>query len=101
RLRPADRHEQRPRAGKQVLLASAADLADEADSPTVDVRLDVTLEEASLPGLDHSGEDKVLSGGAGDLDRAMGALLGRHPPDPQHVVVIGASKRPGVDGDRV
>jgi hypothetical protein len=64
------------RAGEQVLLASAADLADEADPPAIDVRLDVTLEEAPLPGLDHTGEDKVLPGGAGDLNRAMGPFSG-------------------------
>ena len=86
---------------EQRALGDAADLADEADALAIDVRGDLALEERLLAGLDDPGQDERHAGGTGRRDRAVRALLGSHPPDPQQVVVLVLAKRPRPHVDRV
>ena len=88
RLLPADRHQQRARAGERRALERPADLTEEADTIAVDVRRDLAVEEVLLARLDDAGEHERHAGRARRGDRAVRPLLGGHPADPEHVVLL-------------
>lgn len=59
----------------------SGDLADVADLPAVDVRLDAFAEVVLLAGLHRSGEHKRAAGQARRLDRAVVERSPEHPGD--------------------
>ena len=92
RLGPADRVDQRLGTGEQVELVAAADLAD-VDGIRPEQRLDALGEVAALGRLPHLGRQQdPPPGRPGDGDRAVGALVGMHPPEEQDVPSVAPAR---------
>ena len=85
RLVPAEGHQERAGAGEQLVPPGEVDLSD-VDGVVAEQRFDVLGEEAALGRIPHlAGQADRHAGAAGHTDRAVGALLRRHPPQPGDV----------------
>src|SRR5271155_1745753 len=83
------------------MLEGPTDLTEKADSISVYVWRHLAIEERLLARLDDAGEHERHTGRTGGPDRAVRPLLGGHPADPQHVVLLALAHRPALPLDRI
>ena len=92
-FRPVDREEHGARAAEECGLVGIADLADELDQRVVEQRLDLILEISGVGVVDLGSDLQLHAGAPGDLDRAVGTLLRRDPPDKGEIVASPRTRR--------
>src|SRR5579875_3258345 len=85
-LRPVDRKEQRARIAEECALLSLPDLADELDERMIEQRADALLEVLPVGVVDLGRDLERQPCETGDLDRPVGPLLGRDPPEECEIV---------------
>ena len=85
RLRPVDREQQRRRVAQEVVLLRLADLTHELDARVGHHGFDLRLEVFLILLVDLGGDLQRHAQPHRDVDRAIEALLGRHPAQKRQV----------------